>query len=116
MHGGGAGAPADIDERIGEMRAHGLGVRARPREQTPPSGGRERHRDLQLGIVTASRALVGLRPAMIEDVFAARMRFHVARHGAQEFAAGVLGNEVHGLPAGARADRLRQLQRGEEVM
>jgi hypothetical protein len=53
---------------------------------------------------------------MIEDVFAARMRFYVARHGAQEFAAAVLGDEVHRLPAGTRADRLRQLQRREEVV
>src|SRR6476646_465629 len=84
VYGGGAGAPADIDERIGEMRAHRLGVRARPREQALPGRGRARHRNLQLGIVTSPRALVRLRPAVVEDIFAARMRFHVARHGAQE--------------------------------
>ena len=113
---GRAAAPADIGKRIGEMRAHGLGVRPWAHEQAASGRGRERHRNLQLGIVAASGALIGFRPTMIEDVFAARMRFCVARDGADDFAAGLFGDEVHRLPPGACSDRLRYLERRQEVV
>jgi hypothetical protein len=53
---------------------------------------------------------------MVEDVFAAGMGFHVARDGAEEGALSVLGDEVHRLPAGASPDRLRELERGQEIV
>jgi hypothetical protein len=53
---------------------------------------------------------------MIENVFAARMRFCVARDDADDRAAVIFGDEVHRLPPGARSDRLRYLERGQEVV
>ena len=53
---------------------------------------------------------------MVEDVFAARMGLHIAGDGAEQGALGVLGEEVHRLPTGAGADRLRQLERGQEIV
>ena len=111
-----AAAPAETGERVGEMGTHGLGVRAAAREQPASGRGRERHGNLQLRIVTASGALVGFRPAMIEDVFAARMRFCVARDDADNRAAVIFGDEVHRLPSGARSDRLRYFQRRQEIV
>jgi len=71
---------------------------------------------LQLGIVAAPGAFIGLRPAMVEDIFAAGMGFHVARDGAEEVALSVFGDEVHGLPTDAGPDRLRELERGQEIV
>ena len=112
----GASAPADIGERVGKMRAHRVGVRPRAREQSAAGRGRERHGNLQLRIVAAPGPLVGVRPAMVEDVFAARMGLHIAGDGAEQDALGVFGDEVHRLPTGAGADRLRQLERGQEIV
>ena len=55
------------------------------RHQEPPAGRRrERHRDLELGVVLAAGALIGFGPAAVEDVFAARVRFQIAGHRADE--------------------------------
>ena len=113
---GAAGTPTHVRERIGEMRAHGIGLRARSREQPAACCRRERHGHLELRIIAASGALIGLRPAMIENVFAARMGFHVAGDGAEQAALRIFGKKVQRLPSGARADRLRQLERGQEIV
>ncbi len=110
------GAPADVDERVGERQAHRLGLRPRARKQPAPGRGREWHGDLELGIVAPAGALIGFRPAVVENVFAAGMGFHVAGDGADEGTGGVLGEQVHRLPADACPDRLRQFKRGEEIM
>ena len=39
-------------------------------EQPPPGHRRERHRDLQLGIILPAGALQGVGPAVVEDIFA----------------------------------------------
>jgi len=52
---------------------------------------------------------------MVEDVFAARMRLHIAGDGAEQDAVCVFGEEVHRLPTGTAADRLRDLERGQEI-
>src|SRR5262249_38963199 len=113
---GGAAAPAHVRERIGEMRAHGIRLRASPREQPAAGGGREGHGYLKLGIIAAPGALKGVRPAMVEDVFAARMGFHVAGNGAEQLALRIFCEEMHRLPSGARANRLRQLERRQETV
>jgi hypothetical protein len=53
---------------------------------------------------------------VVEDIFAAGMGFYVAGDGAEEAALGVFGDEVHGLPTGAGPDRLRELERGQEIV
>ena len=89
---------------------------AGPSEQTRAGHRRERHRDLELGIVVAARALERFCPAMIEDVFAARVDLHVAGCGPHKLARGVLGEEVSGLPAGSSTHRTRRLKRGQKFV
>src|SRR5205807_5105963 len=62
---GGAGTPTHVRERIGEMCAHGIGLRAPPRETHAGCRRRERYGYMELRIIADSGALIGLRPAMI---------------------------------------------------
>ena len=53
---------------------------ARARQDARAGDGRERHAHLQLWIIAAAGSLKTFGPAPVEDVFALRMRFHVAGH------------------------------------
>ena len=66
---------------------------ARPHQQPPSGRRRERDRDLQLRVIAAAGALVGLRPAVVEHILAARMGLGIAGHRADQ----------RGRPAPARA-------------
>jgi hypothetical protein len=63
-------AAADLREPLGEQLPDLVGLRARTRQEAPPGRRRERHRDLELGIVVAAGPLVGVGPAVVEDVLA----------------------------------------------
>ena len=106
----------DFGERIGETAAHGVGECAGAGEQARAGHRRERHRHLQLRIIVAAGALEGLGPAVVEDVFAARMALHVAGRGAEQGALRVLREQVARLPAGPAADRIRLFKRGQKLM
>ena len=83
--------------------AHGVGQRAGAGEQARAGHRRERHRDLELGVVVAAGALEGFGPAVVEDVFAARMALHIAGRGAeQRRRRRVSASRWLRLPAGAR--------------
>ena len=97
----------DLGERLRQAPAHGVGELAGPGEQARAGHRRERHRHLELGVIVAAGALEGLGPAVVEDVFAARMALHVAGGGAEQGAVLVLGEQMAGLPAGVAADRIR---------
>ncbi len=101
----------DLDQGIGKAATHGLRQRTGAGEQARPGHRGERHRHLQLGVIVAAGALEGLRPAMVEDIFAARMAFHVAGCGAQKGAVGGFRQQVARLPATAAADRKRGFKR-----
>ena len=76
--------PAELDQARGKRLAGGVGVGA-GLDQKPASGcRRERHGDLQLWIIAAAGALVGLGPAAVEHIFAARMAFDVAGRGGEQ--------------------------------
>jgi hypothetical protein len=109
-------APADVDQRVGEGGPNGLRLRPRARQQPAAGRGRERHGHLELWIVAAASALIGFGPAVIEDVFAARMGFHVAGDGAEKPTFGVFSQHMHRLPAGARTDRLRYFESGKKII
>ena len=94
----------DLGERVRQAALHGLRQGAGAGEQARTGHRRERHRHLQLGIIGSAGVLEGLGPAVVEDVFAARMRLHIAGRGAQQEAGVVLGQQMARLPAGARAD------------
>jgi len=104
VHRRGVGAPADVDERIGQCRTHGVGMRPR-RYQEPASGRRrERHGDLKLGVIAAARLLVGLGQPW-SNTYSPREWIYVARHSAQEGAFGVLRDECIGWqPTRARTE------------
>ena len=95
----------DLDQGIGKAAAHGLRQRAGAHEQAWAGHRREWHRHLQFGVIVAAGMLEGLGPAVVEDVFAARVAFYVAGRGAQKGAVGALGQQMPRLPAGAGADR-----------
>src|SRR3974377_1622252 len=66
-------AGRDFNQSIGERVMHSFGYGPRAAEHPRTGHWRERHRHLQLGIIVAADALEGLGPAVIEDIFAARM-------------------------------------------
>ena len=102
----------DFGERVGEGALHDFGERAGRREQARTGCRRERHGDLELGIVAAAGALKGVGPAVVEDILAARVGLHVAGRGTEEAAVFCLREQVPALPAGAAADRFRLLKAG----
>src|SRR4029079_6363525 len=80
-------------------------------QQPPSRRGCEGYRDLDLRVVAAAGAFIGLGPACIEDVFAARVRFQVSRHGTEHRAILSFGDEVLRLPPGTRGGRTGDLER-----
>ena len=90
--------------------------RARPHQQAAPRHRREGHGDLQLGIVAAAGALVGIGPGVVEDVLALAVRFGVAGRAGDDLVLLVLQDEVARRPARAVADAARFLQRLQEAV
>ena len=103
-------AGRDFAQRIGQRAAHRVMKRAGPGQQTRAGHRRERHGHLQFGIIGAAGALEGVRPAMVEHVFAARMGFYVTGRGAHQGAASIFQKQMVRLPAGAGTNRKRSFQ------
>ena len=116
IHGRRIRAPADVDERIAKGSAQRFGVRPRQRQQAPAGRRREGHGNLKLGIIPPAGALVGLSPAVVEDIFATGVGFDVAGDGTEQVVALILGEQVQGLPTDPRPDRARDLQCMQEGM
>ena len=96
---------AKRDQPCGESLLRPVRVRAGPHQQPRSASRRERHRDLQFGIIAAAGTLISVGPALIEDVFAARMRFQVAGRSPKRFALRRLDQKVLRRPAGSRDGR-----------
>ena len=103
---GGFAQPRELDEALRERGLGLVAVRTGRGEQATAGRRRERHRDLELGIVVAAGALEGLGPAAVEHVFAARMRLQVTGRDAEHLAGVVFHREVLRRPAGARHGRV----------
>src|ERR1700730_809813 len=73
MHGRGIASSADIGQGIRKRCAHALRIYSGPCQQPASGRRRERNRDLELRIVASARAFKGVGPAVIEDIFAARV-------------------------------------------
>ena len=86
MHGGGVGRVAQRHQAARERGSDLLAIDAIADQQPWAGGGRKRHRGLQFWIIAPARALIGIRPAAVEDVFALRMRFQIAGHDAGDLA------------------------------
>ena len=110
MDRGGLALAAEFEQAGDQPAAHPVGLRRRADQEPPAGRWRERHRDLELGVVLAASPLVGLGPAAVEDVFAPRVRFQIAGHHADEGAVRGLGQQMLRLPAGSRRGRAGGLQ------
>ena len=65
------------------------------RDQQPRTGnGRERHRDLELRIVAPAGALVGVGPAVVEDVLALGVGLRVAGRSGDDLAGACLDRRI----------------------
>jgi len=85
-------------------------------EQALTRHGRERHGDLELGVISAARALPRVGPAVVEDIFALAMRFQIGGRRGDYVRGAILDQDRRRRPAGAGADAARILQRREERM
>jgi hypothetical protein len=75
-------------------------VCARPHQESFAGDRREGHRRLELRIVAAAAARVGVGPAVVEDIFAERVGFQIAGHAASELTLIVLEQEMLRQPTG----------------
>jgi hypothetical protein len=117
VHRGGAKPIAQLRGGGGEhIGVVGL-VRAGPRQHATPRHGRERHGDLQLGIIAPAGVFVGRCPGVIEHILAGAVELHVARRAGGNAALAVIDGDVLRDPTGmALPDAAGRLQRVEERM
>ena len=102
------------DQGMGERGPRGR-AGARPDQEARPRHRGERHRHLELGIIRAAGALVGIRPAPVEHVLAVGVALQIHRCAADQLAA-ALGDQVQRQPTGALARRAAVLEGGQEDM
>ena len=84
MHRRGLADAAQRDEAACERRADLLAIDVVADQEARAGRRRERNRALQLRIIAAAGALIGIGPAAVEHVFALRMRFQIAGHDADD--------------------------------
>ena len=89
----------------GDQRFARAGRRVGGDQQTPAGDRREGRGDLQLGIIVAAGALIGVGPGVVEDIFALAVRLEIGRRGGDEAAARVFDQHMRRRPARAAADR-----------
>jgi hypothetical protein len=75
---------------------------------------RERHGDLQLGIIVSAGALEGVGPAVIEDIFALAVGLEIGRRRGEQRPVLAFDQDRRRSPAAALADAARFFQRGEK--
>ena len=88
VHAGRAVDAAKLDEPADQSLARIARVPAGPHQQPAAGRRRERYRDLQFRIVVAAGVVIGLGPAVVEHVFAARVALEIAGRGGNERAVG----------------------------
>ena len=114
MDGGGAGLVPQRPQ-AGDQHRRGSAALARRSNQEARAGDRrERHRDLELRVITPAGAVIGIGPGMVEDIFAHGMGLEIAGRGAEELFRVVLDQHMHGRPAGLCTDAAGILERREE--
>ena len=85
-------------------------------KQPRPGHRRERHRDLQLGIIFAARPLPRLGPAMVEHIFALAVGLEIGGRGSDESSSSSstrIGAGVQPVPG---SDAARIFERGQKGM
>jgi hypothetical protein len=104
MHGGGIGRVAERHQAARERRSDLLVIDAITDQQPRTGRGRKGHRGLKFWIIASTGALIGIRPAAVEHVFALRMRFQIAGHDAGDLAIEPC-QQMSWSPTGAGAGR-----------
>ena len=101
------------DQPVAVRRHRGAG----PDQEPAPRRRRERHADLELGIIAPAGALIGIGPAIIEDIFAHRMGLQIGRHdGPHRAFIAVAQHEMARIPASTVADGAGGFQRIQKIM
>ena len=86
-------------------------------DEEPLAGDRrEGDRGLQLRIIAAAGAQIGVGPAMVEDIFALAVRFQIARHAGDQRSRRILEEKMLRQPAGLARGGAAVLQRAEKSM
>jgi hypothetical protein len=111
MHPRSAIDAAELDKPAGQCSAGVACPRAGPHQEPAAGRRREGDSDLQFRIVVAASMGVRLGPALVEDIFAARMAFEIAGRCGHERTVGGLHQQMLNVPTGPCADRFRTLQR-----
>ena len=96
-------------------RLHQHSAVGRIAQKAPPGGRGEGHGDLKLGVIAPARAGVSLGPAVVKDVFALRVAFHVKRHR-RHHPALVAQDQGPRLPAGAVPGGAGGFQRSQKTV
>ena len=114
----------EVDVNAGQLLALGIARQAGEqfaavfgclRQQPRPAYRAERHCYQQLGVIGQPGATTGVRPGMIEDVFAVRVPLAVRRQRSDQLLALVM-QQVLGPPAGTRSEAAAVFQRAEKRM
>ena len=103
VHARDAAALGHLDRRRRQDRLVDGAVGTGPDQQARSRHRRERHGDLQLGVIAPAGLHVGIGPAVVEHVLALAVRLEIAGRAAGDPAAPVPQNEVAGRPPGAPA-------------
>ncbi len=120
-----AGGKGDVERRrLQSIREHHAGLQQQRRglgpiltlahEQAPARHRGERHGALQLGVIAAAGAEIGVGPAMIEHILPIGVRFQVAGHAGGEPPVLILHEEMLGQPAGLASGGAAVLQRPQK--
>ena len=112
--GGVGGGEAVLVDHLAGGADQGRGERGIAGQQPPAGDRRERHCDLQLGIIIAADLLERVRPGVIEHIFAQTMALHISGHHRRGPRIGSVDRDRQRLPAGRGRGAARFLQRREE--
>lgn len=116
VDGGGAGLPPQRREPA-QQRLPLRAVRRRcARQQSPAAHGGERRRQLKLWIIAPARALISIRPGMVEHVFAIGMILEKGWRARHQPALHIVKQEMRAGPAGLWHCRAGLLQRQQKSM
>jgi len=97
------------DERVARARRGVL-----RHQQASARHRREGRGDLNFGVIAAAHPLVGLRPILVEHIFAQAVRLEIGGRGGDQTSVRVLDENISGRPARAGADRFRSFQREQK--
>ncbi len=97
-----------------ECEPHGMIVIGDMIEEARAGGGGKWHCRLKFGIIAAACTLEGVRPAMIEHIFALAMAFEIVRHCADKIALIVFEAQMTRQPASLSGNAAGLFQRGQK--